>query len=90
MMKAKCIAERLNQMLLLDPEAVASLIGHRVVCDKSLAADDSPFVCSVDAQGDIRIGMVGVINALAEPGTGRVAAFYNDCGQLTSFTVVGV
>lgn len=89
-MQAKCLAEMLNQMLLLDPEAAKSLAGGRVVCNKALAAADSPFVCSVDKDGLPRIGMVGVLNALASPGSGKVAAIYDDFGKLTSFTVVGV
>ncbi|EHM6378430.1 hypothetical protein KGT21_002529 [Salmonella enterica] len=38
--------------------------------------------------GVITMGVVGFVNGMARPGTGYVAAVYDDC-KLTGFTVIG-
>lgn len=90
MVSASEITDKLNLMLSLDPQATATLVGHRVNCSELLGADDSPFVCSADADGQLRIGLIGVLNSITSAGSGRVAAIYDESGKLTSFTVVGL
>ncbi|WP_132349297.1 hypothetical protein [Klebsiella pneumoniae] len=90
MLEAKQIVELLNQLLATDPVAAADLVNHRVVCNDAFLESDIPFVCSQSRDGVITMGVVGFMNAMAKPGTGLAAAVYDDDGQLTGFTVVGV
>ncbi|AOP81523.1 TPA: hypothetical protein ACXN0H_004334 [Enterobacter hormaechei] len=90
MLEARQIAELLNQLFAIDPAAAADLVNHRVVCNDAFLGSDIPFVCSQSRDGVITMGMVGFVNAMAKPGTGYAAAVYDDDGQLTGFTVVGV
>ncbi|EAS2531019.1 hypothetical protein OEC43_002669 [Salmonella enterica subsp. enterica serovar Johannesburg] len=90
MLEAKQIVELLNQLFISDPVAAADLVNHRVVCNDAFLGSDIPFVCSQSRDGVITMGLVGFVNAMAKPGTGYAAAMYDDDGQLTGFTVVGV
>ncbi|AEN65405.1 hypothetical protein Entas_2677 [Enterobacter soli] len=89
MLEAKQIAELLNQLFAIDPAAAADLVNHRVVCNDAFLGSDIPFVYSQSRDGIITMGVVGFVNAMAKPGTGRAAAVYDDANQLTGFTVVG-
>ncbi|MBI1681443.1 hypothetical protein FIB11_23050 [Citrobacter portucalensis] len=89
MLEAKQISDLLNQLFATDPVAAADLVNHRVVCNEAFLGSDIPFVCSQSRDGVITMGVVGFMNAMAKPGTGRAAAVYDDAGQLTGFTVVG-
>ncbi|HED2375464.1 TPA: hypothetical protein R4216_001903 [Citrobacter freundii] len=89
MLEAKQIAELLNQLFAIDHAAAADLVNHRVVCNDAFLGSDIPFVCSQSRDGVITMGVVGFVNAMAKPYTGRVAAVYDDANQLTGFTVVG-
>jgi len=89
MIEAKQITDLLNQLFDIDPSAAADLVNHRVVCNDSFLGSDIPFVCSQSRDGVITMGVVGFVNAMAKPGTGRAAAVYDDANQLTGFTVVG-
>ncbi|EGT3572240.1 hypothetical protein ACIEGN_18570 [Citrobacter freundii] len=89
MLEAKQIAELLNQLFAIDPAAAADLVNHRVACNDAFLGSDIPFVCSQSRDGVITMGVVGFVNAMAKPGSGRAAAVYDDDGQLTGFTVVG-
>ncbi len=89
MPEAKQIVELLNQLFATDPVAAADLVNHRVVCNDAFLERDIPFVCSQSRDGVITMGVVGFMNAMAKPGTGRAAAVYDDDGRLTGFTVVG-
>lgn len=89
MLEAKQISELLNQLFAIDPAAAADLVNHRVVCNDIFLGSDIPFVCSQSRDGVITMGVVGFMNAMAKPGTGRAAAVYDDDGHLTGFTVVG-
>lgn len=89
MVEAKEIVVLLNKLFSLDVDAAAKLVVHRVECNEALAGDDVPFVCSRTSEGGIRMGVVGFINAMANPGTGFAAAVYDDDKNLTGFKVVG-
>ncbi|MCW2477749.1 hypothetical protein [Candidatus Symbiopectobacterium sp. NZEC135] len=89
MIDAKQIADLFNQLYALDPLAAANLVGHRVICNKKFAESDVPFVCSQQSDGIVSMGVVGFVNAIASPNSGRVAAVYGDDKKLTGFTVVG-
>ncbi|QYH17535.1 hypothetical protein HB664_16315 [Enterobacter sp. DNB-S2] len=90
MLEAKQIVELLNQLFTTDPVAAAGLVNHRVVCNDAFLESDIPFVCSQSRDGVITMGVVGFMNAMTKPGAGRAATVYDDDGQLTGFTVVGV
>lgn len=89
MLEAKQIVELLNQLFTTDPVAAADLVNHRVVCNDAFLESDIPFVCSQSRDGVITMGVVGFVNAMAKPGTGRAAAVYDNNNQLTGFTVIG-
>ncbi|WP_145531205.1 hypothetical protein [Yersinia kristensenii] len=88
-MQAKQAADTLNRLLAMDESAASTLVGHRVICNESLAGDDVPFVVSRDRNGNLSMGVIGFINSLVTSDNGRVAAIYDDAGRLTGFTVVG-
>lgn len=89
MLEAKQISDLLNQLFAIDSVAAADLVNHRVVCNDAFLGSEVPFVCSRSLDGVITMGIVGLMNAMAKPGTGRVAAVYDDKNQLTGFAVVG-
>lgn len=88
MMDAKELLALFNRLYEADPVAAAELVGHRVVCNESFLSSDVPFVCSKRGDGVITMGVVGFVNGMAKPGTGYVAAVYDD-RKLTGFTIVG-
>lgn len=87
MIKAEKLVGLLNQLFLIDPVAAENLVNHRVECSKELLSSDVPFICSIDSEGKIQIGIVGFINAMAEDGDKAAAVYEN--GKLTGFSVVG-
>lgn len=89
MIEAKQIVDLLNQLFATDPSAAADLVNHRVVCNDLFLGSDIPFICSKSRDGVITMGVVGFVNGMAKPSTGRAAAVYDDNNQLTGFTVVG-
>ncbi|MCD9263204.1 hypothetical protein SJ345_03515 [Citrobacter braakii] len=89
MLEAKLITELLNQLFSTDQSAANALVNHRVVCNEAYLGSDIPFVCSQSRDGIITMGVVGFVNGMAKPGTGRAAAVYDDANHLTGFTVVG-
>lgn len=89
MLEAKQITALLNRLFETDPAAAADLVNHRVVCSDAFLGRDIPFVCSQSLDGVITMGVVGFVNAMANPGTGYAGAEYDDNGKLTGFTVVG-
>ncbi|CAI0725513.1 hypothetical protein [Serratia grimesii] len=89
MVESKQIADLLNKLFTLDATAAEALVNHRVECNEAFLASDIPFVCSRSGNGVISIGIVGFLNAMASPDSGRVAANYSDEKQLVGFTVVG-
>ncbi|GKX40430.1 hypothetical protein SOASR014_41690 [Pectobacterium carotovorum subsp. carotovorum] len=90
MLEAKQIAGLFNKLYALDPLAAANLVQHRVICNKQFTESNIPFVCSQQSDGIVTMGVVGFVNAMASPDSGRVAAVYDDDKKLTGFTVVGV
>lgn len=76
--------EILNELLILDPAAITSLANNRVACSDRLATD-STAVCA-RTNGVMRVGMVGVINAMVEDGF--IGAEYDDDSVLVGFRVV--
>ncbi|EBG0542791.1 hypothetical protein NPT74_004587 [Salmonella enterica subsp. enterica serovar Techimani] len=88
MMDVKELLALFNRLYETDPVATTELVDHRVVCNESFLSSDVPFVCSKRGDGVITMGVVGFVNGMAKPGTGYVAAVYDDC-KLTGFTIVG-
>lgn len=70
----------LNGLLEADPEAIAELVGHRVVTAKRDFIDgDYPIVIAPVDETHYRFGIVGVLNGMVVGG--RVAAAYIDKEQ---------
>jgi len=88
MIESKKIADLLNKLFSLDATAAEALVNHRVECNEAFLDPEVPFVCSRNGNGDITMGIVGFLNAMASPDSGRVAAKYNGDKQLVGFTVV--
>ncbi|MFA4974144.1 MAG: hypothetical protein WC683_16160 [bacterium] len=87
------IVDLLNELLLLDPVAIAALVEHRVSCNKALA--DHPTV-QVRALGceTYTISLLGIINGIAgtqpegarHPGWGFIAGEFGEVsGKLIRF-----
>ncbi|WP_447868619.1 hypothetical protein [Rahnella aceris] len=89
MIESKQIADLLNKLFTLDATAAETLVNHRVECNEAFLASEVPFVCSRNGNGMISMGIVGFLNAMVSPDSGRVAANYNDDQQLVGFKVVG-
>ena len=87
--KARYLADLFNQLYEIDPRAASDLVSHRVECNKEFLESNIPFVFSSSEEGLVTMGVVGFINALAENGSGVVAAIYDDNQKLLGFTVTG-
>ncbi|WP_025154867.1 hypothetical protein [Morganella morganii] len=88
MIEAKALADKLNQLYNLDPDGTSNLVKSRVEFNSKLGDADIPFMCSKSSDGVLTMGIVGFINALVNPGSGFVAAVFDD-GALSGFTVTG-
>lgn len=84
MINANKAVEILNELLILDPTAITLLAGARVACSDRFATDSAAMCGKID--GVMRVGMVGVINAMVEGGF--VGAEYDDDSVLVGFRVV--
>ncbi|CNI40371.1 hypothetical protein HB976_14620 [Yersinia mollaretii] len=84
MINANKAVEILNELLILDPAAITLLAGTRVACSDRFATDSTAMCGKVD--GVMRVGMVGVINAMVEGGF--IGAEYDDDSVLVGFRVV--
>lgn len=82
----------LKELVTADPEAMHALCEHRVPCNSVMEAHPSAQVAG--HEGVVRIGMLGVLNALfgtMGPEAGRfenygiIAAVYNAQGKLIDF-----
>ncbi|MGK4439146.1 hypothetical protein [Yersinia proxima] len=89
MIEAKKLADLMNMMFKSDPLAVESIISSRVIVNEVMASSDCPIMLGRDSHGVLTVGTVGILNGLAAPGTGYLAAIYGDDKQLSGFTVVG-
>lgn len=89
MIEAKKLADLMNMIFKSDPIAVDSIISNRVIVDEVMASSDCPIMLGRDSQGVLTVGTVGILNGLAAPGTGHLAAIYGDDKKLSGFTVVG-
>ncbi|MEM0567618.1 hypothetical protein [Salmonella enterica] len=88
MLTSQAVVDRLNELFRLDPDALSELCAHRVRFNESLAGASVPFVCSRDNEGRLRMGMIGVLNALVNGESGKIAVLY-EAGNMKGFTVVG-
>jgi len=61
---AERAAEALNRALCADPQAIMSLVNHRVACNQRLADDATIQVGSLDDAPPWRVGLLGVINGI--------------------------
>ncbi|ANI30011.1 hypothetical protein PL78_09285 [Yersinia entomophaga] len=84
MINANKAVDILNELLILDPDAITTLAAIRVACSNRFATDSTAMCGKID--GVIRVGMIGVINALVEGGV--VGADYDDNSLLVGFRVV--
>lgn len=67
----------LNGLLKADPEAIAELVGHRIVTEnRTLVDGDYPIVMAPVSETQYRFGIVGVLNGMVVGG--KVAAAYVD------------
>lgn len=88
MIESTKITDLLNTLFTLDPKATEELVNHRVECNEAFLSPEVPFVCTINGDGKISMGIVGFLNAMASHKSGRVAAKYNDDHQLIGFIVV--
>ncbi|ARB84874.1 MULTISPECIES: hypothetical protein [Yersinia] len=88
MVDAKKLADLMNMMFKSDPVAVESIISNRVIVNEVMASSDCPIMLARDSHGVLTVGAIGILNGLAAPGTGYLAAIYGDDKQLSGFTVV--
>ncbi|HDL7338277.1 TPA: hypothetical protein PXN07_003564 [Yersinia enterocolitica] len=84
MINANKAVEILNELLILDPTAITTLASCRVQCSDRFATDSTAMCGKID--GVMRVGMVGVINAMVEGGF--IGAEYDDDSVLVGFRVV--
>ena len=54
---------RLNEILSLDPEALAALVGNRVPCNKALAEHPTVQV-HLNPDGSFEVGLLGILNGI--------------------------
>lgn len=67
------VIEVLNEALLIDPEAIQSLLAIRVPCNQKLA--DHPTIQVMERNGKYTVGVLGLLN-------GIFGADENGCGYL--------
>lgn len=87
------IRDLLNEIHLLDRQALGALLANRVPCNEALA--DHPTVQVGDANGGFTVGLLGILNGLAgvdSKGRGAVAAKFEEykpgCPNLIGFTLL--
>ena len=81
----KTAVETLNDFLAKSPEAANSLFNYRVPVTKEMA--DHPHV-RVQVIGDnkFKVGMIGILNGIVEPLTGkRIASMHDDDDKVVGF-----
>lgn len=89
---AKHIVDFLNELLVLDPEAIHSLIEYRVPCNQQMADHSTVQVMGVDLKGkepSFKMGLLGLLNGLVgikDTGYGYIYAKFDDKGKLVKFT----
>lgn len=82
----------LNELVLLDREAVENLIETRVKCNQQLASHPTVQVMNA-AEGAPIVGLLGILNGLVgvqpegsvNPGWGYIAASFDDNEKLVKF-----
>lgn len=79
------VVEILNGILATDPKAVKELLLNRVPCNEAMA--DHNTVQVIDKDGEFSVGMLGILNGVIEPLTGRRVAVISDDGDITGFMV---
>jgi len=88
MITAKEASLVLQEAFKQDPSAISQLINSRVNSAMPVGvAEDSPATYGMDSDGQLIIGVLGLINALVTDG--YVAAHYGDDGKILGFAVVG-
>lgn len=84
-MKAQELCDLLNQLLAEQPDFTQKICSQRAVLSGDFAQSSLPFVCGKNDEGNLHMGVVGLINGLVNDGL--IAAAYDD-NQLTEFVVV--
>ncbi|EMD6807867.1 hypothetical protein VRU30_001392 [Serratia marcescens] len=80
---ANYVIDILNELFKADPDAITSLVNHRVECSDYFGAMTVATV-GRRVDGAVVVGMIGIINALIFPEV--IAAIY-DGKELIGFTV---
>ena len=84
-MKAEEVVEFLQELIELDPEAVAELVAARVPCSRALA--DHPTVqVGAAKDGGFEVGILGVLNGMCgtrKDSTGFVSVLVDDDGNVS-------
>lgn len=90
-MTPESVVAILNDLFKADPEAITSLVNHRVSCNAALADHDRCTVLTTPTNR-YEVGMVGVINGLLmdDTSTARIAAEYDDRGTLVRFVTLNI
>ncbi|MEL0577048.1 hypothetical protein AACK17_00655 [Pectobacterium punjabense] len=88
MTNAEKVSDLLNHLFQIDPLATSRLVAHRAEFSESLMNSHERFVCSKKSDGVITMGVIGVMNAVIDPASGRIASVYDENGVLTGFTVI--
>ena len=85
----------LNELVTCDPVAMHALVEQRVPCNQAL--ENHPTAQVGEHEGQVRIGLLGVLNALFGAldakagkfaGWGIIAAEYDDDGTLVKFKLL--
>lgn len=84
-MKAQDVCDLLNQLLAEQPEFTQNICSQRAVLSGDFAESSLPFVCAKNDEGNLHMGVIGLINGLIDDGL--IAAVYDD-NQLTDFVVI--
>lgn len=62
------VVKHLNELLLLDRNAITAIAGYRVVANNDLADSDNIIVGIKPDTGEFHFGVVGMLNGLVEGG----------------------
>lgn len=85
-MKACEAVELLNKLLDEQPDFTTQIINARYGLSESFRKSDLPFVCGIAKDGNIQMGVIGMMNGIVSDG--RIAASFDDDMKLIEFVVI--
>ena len=85
-MKACEAVELLNKLLDEQPDFTSQIIKARYSLSESFIKSDLPFVGGIAKDGNIHMGVIGMMNGIVSDG--RIAASFDDDMNLVEFVVI--